>query len=173
MTSLGIYEPNEHSRVGIWTRRRTNGLKSSSINRNSANVLSFLAAESIAALLDSGAESEADMVMVVVKGGTQPAAVYHPDQKQKLSPPMAPNRFNASQIRNKVKREEVHRAAKREKKQAKLKRRLLQAQVEKKNPEEKQVSSGYLDFLKSINGHFNAEKACRKRAKDPRQYARI
>jgi hypothetical protein len=148
-------------------------LKSSSINRNSANVLSFLAAESIAALLDSGAESEADMVMVVVKGRIQPAAVYHPDQGQKLSPPMAPNRFNASQIRNKVKREEVHRAAKREKKQAKLKRRLLQAQVEKNNPEEKQVSSGCLDIPKSINSHLNAEKACCKRAKDPRQHARI
>lgn len=115
------------------------------------------------------------MVMVVVQwkntaGGRLPPA---PDQKQNLSPPMAPNRFNASRIRNKVKREEVHRAAKREKKQAKLKRRLLQAQVEKKNPEEKQVSSGYLRIFQSINGHLNAEKGCHKRSKDPRQYARI
>ncbi|KAG8834952.1 hypothetical protein FRC17_006255 [Serendipita sp. 399] len=50
---------------------------------------------------------------------------------------MAPTRFNASKIRNKMKREEVHRAGKREKKQAKLKRRLLQAEKERKNPEEK------------------------------------
>jgi ribosome production factor 1 len=60
---------------------------------------------------------------------------------------MAPTRFNASQIRNKVKREEVHRSAKREKKQAKLKRRLLQAQAEKNNPEEKQVSLGHMGIL--------------------------
>ncbi|PVG02037.1 Brix-domain-containing protein [Serendipita vermifera] len=50
---------------------------------------------------------------------------------------MAPTRFNASKIRNKIKRDEVHRATKREKKQAKLKRRLLQAEREKKNTEEK------------------------------------
>ncbi|KIM34492.1 hypothetical protein M408DRAFT_325885 [Serendipita vermifera MAFF 305830] len=50
---------------------------------------------------------------------------------------MAPSRFNASEIRNKMKREEIHRAAKRENKQNKLKRRLAQAEVEKKNPEEK------------------------------------
>lgn len=52
---------------------------------------------------------------------------------------MAPTRFNASKIRNKMKREEVHRVAKREKKQAKLKKRLLQAEKEKKDPNEREV----------------------------------
>jgi hypothetical protein len=108
-------------------------LKSSSISKNSARVLSFLAAASPVALVDSGAESEADIVAVNDQGRL--ATLHHPNPDV-----MAPSRFNASQIRNKMKREEMHRAAKREKKQDKLKRRLLQAEVEKKNPEEKIVS---------------------------------
>jgi hypothetical protein len=46
---------------GEAVQRLTSGLKSSSIKRNSARVRSFLAAPSVTPLLDSGAESEADM----------------------------------------------------------------------------------------------------------------
>lgn len=85
---------------------------------------------------------------------------------------MAPSRFNASQIRNKIKREEIHRAAKREKKQDKLKRRLAQAEVEKKNPEEKIVGS-FLVMIGEVIDLFLVETSSHQRPKDARQYARV
>ena len=52
---------------------------------------------------------------------------------------MPPERFNASYIKNKIKREDVHRQQKRKKGQEKLKRRLALAEAERKDPEARKV----------------------------------
>lgn len=53
---------------------------------------------------------------------------------------MAPERFEPSAIKNKIKREEVARRAKRAKRQAKLQKRLARAKEEESDPLAKKVS---------------------------------
>ena len=61
---------------------------------------------------------------------------------------MPPVRFEASSIKNKIKREEISRKLKKEKRQKKLQRRLHQAKREASDPAAKQV--GIIHFLQTF-----------------------
>ena len=54
---------------------------------------------------------------------------------------MPTSRFEASSIKNKIKREEIARKLKKQKGQSKLQKRLAQAKVEADNPAVKKVQS--------------------------------
>lgn len=62
----------------------------------------------------------------------------------------AERRFQASSIKNKMKREDVHRKMKKQKGQEKLKRRLALAEAERKDPEARKVRTTMLSFGREL-----------------------